>query len=108
MAGIEPPVNVTVDVVVVTAPPQVVVALPATTTPIGSVSISGAVRLAAVGLVLLNVIVRVEIVASWMVGGLKAFPSVTAEGAETVKVAMAGAALLPLLVCNAPAAIESM
>ena len=43
-----------------------------------------------------------------IVAGLKALPSVTPEGDETVKVAMAGPALLPLLVCKAPAASELM
>ena len=42
-----------------------------------------------------------------MVAGLKALPRVGAvAGWGTVKVATAGAALLPLLVCKAPAASE--
>ena len=44
-----------------------------------------------------------------MVAGLKVLPSVGATmitGVLTVKVATAGAALLPLLVCKAPAASE--
>ena len=97
--------------VAVTAPPQVVLALGAcatTTTPLGKVSMSGAVRLAAVAFGLLKVMVRVETPPALMVAGLKALPSVgaTPAGALTVKVATAGAALLPLLVCKAPAASE--
>ena len=95
----------------VTAPPQVVPALgtAAITTPLGKVSMSGAVRLATVLLGLLKVMVRVETPPASMVAGLKVLPSVgamTTAGVLTVKVATAGAALLPLLVCSAPAASE--
>jgi hypothetical protein len=89
-------------------PAQVVLALPETTTPLGNVSVSGAFRVAAVVPPLLKVIVRVEVPPAAMVAGLKALPRVTEEGAETVKVATAGAALVPLLVTKAPMASELM
>jgi len=97
--------------VVETVPPtQVVLALPATATPLGSVSVSGAVRVAGVVPTLLKVMVRVELPPILMVDGLKALPSVgaTSAGALTVKVATAGAALLPLLVTKVPMASELM
>ena len=84
MAGIEPPVKVTVEppAVAVSAPPQVVLALgvAAITTPLGKVSMSGAVRLAAVASALLKVMVRVETPPALMVAGLKALPSVGGMG----------------------------
>ncbi len=89
-----------------TVPPQVVLALPATTTtPLGNVSVSGAVRVAFVALVLLKVMVSVETPPALMVAGLKALVSfgATLAAGLTVKIAEACAALLPLLVCNAPA-----
>jgi hypothetical protein len=92
-----------------TVPPaQVVLALPETTTPLGNVSVSGPVRVAAVVFALFKVIVRVEVPPGAIVAGLKALPSVgvTTEGLLTVKVATAGAALVPLLVTKAPAASE--
>jgi len=106
LAGIEPPVKVTFEAPTEAVPPQVVLAPPDTNMPLGNVSVSGAVRTATVWFVLLSVIVRPEIPPPIMLAGLKDLPSVTVEGAETVKVAMAGAALLPLPVCNAPAASE--
>lgn len=61
-AGIEPPVRVTDEVVGVDAvPPQVLLALPETTRPTGSMSVKGAIRLAAVSLELVKVIVRVAL-----------------------------------------------
>ena len=84
--------------------------LPTTATrPLGNVSISGAVRSATVLLALLNVMVRVETPPALIVAGVKVLPSVGGERpveALTVKVATAGAALFPLLVCNAPAGSE--
>ena len=107
LAGIEPPVKVTVEVVEVTVPPQVVLGVEATVTPPGSVSVSAAVMLAAVPLLLLKVMVRVELPPALMVAGLKALPSVGAVGGwGTVKVATAGPALEPLPVCRAPMAKE--
>jgi hypothetical protein len=100
---------VAVDVPVEAVPPaQVVLALPEVTTPLGNVSVSARVRVAAVVLALLKVIVRVEIPPAAMVAGLKALPRVTEEGAGTVKVATAGAELVPLLVTKAPTASELM
>ena len=57
---------------------------------------------------MLRVIVRIELPPAVMVAGPKVLPSVTAVGEITVKVAIAGAGLFPLLVCSAPAAIELM
>jgi hypothetical protein len=89
-------------------PTQVVLALPETTTPLGNVSVSGPVRVAAVVFALFKVIVRVEVPPAAMVAGLKALPRVTEEGAGTVKVATAGAEFVPLLVTKAPTASELM
>ena len=70
---------------------------------------SGAVRVATALLGLFNVMVRVETPPAVIVAGLKALLNVGAlTGMVTVKVAMAGAALLPLPVCKAPAARELM
>lgn len=112
-AGIVPTVRVTAEDVVVTAPPvQLVVAAGAATivTPAGIVSTSGAVSTAAVGPALLNVMMRVDPPPALMVAGLKALPTVgtTDAGAVTVRVATAGPALIPLLVCSTPAASELM
>jgi hypothetical protein len=108
-AGIEPPVNVTDEALVVTTPPQVLLPAPETVTPLGKVSTSGALKVAAAASVLLKVIVRVDAPPAAMVAGLKALPRVGAvTGCGTVKVAAAGAALFPLLVCKDPAASESM
>jgi hypothetical protein len=85
-----------------------VLALPETTTPLGNVSVSGPVRVAAVVFALFKVIVRVEVPPGAMVAGLKALPSVgvTTEVLLTVKVATDGAPLAPPFVCNAPARSE--
>ena len=83
----------------VTVPPQLVLGAPATTVPVGKVSVKGALRLAAVEKVLLKVMVRVDAPPALMVGGLNAFPTVTAGGADVtgvaVKVAKAGDTLFP-------------
>ena len=109
LAGIEPPVKVTVELpaTAVTVPPtHVVPAPPEITMPAGNVSTSGAVRVATVLLGLLKVMVRSEIPPVMMVAGLKDLLSVggTIAAGVTIKVAAAGTVLLPLLVCNAPAA----
>ena len=110
LAGMSPPVNVTLETPTVAKPPQVLLALPEINVPAGNVSVSGAVRLAMVPFALLNVMVSVESPPIMMVAGLKALPSIgeTFTGGMTVKVAMAAAALLPLLVWSAPAATELM
>jgi len=102
--AVEPPV------VEAVPPTQVVLALPETTTPLGNVSVSGAVRVAGAVPALLKVMVRVDLPPILMVDGLKALPSVgaTSAGELTVKVATAGAALLPLLVTKLPASSELM
>lgn len=109
-AGIAPPVRVTVEppIGAVTVPPQVLLALPATVKPLGSISTSGAVNVAIERFGLLRLIVRVELPPAVTEIGLKDLLSVggTAGIGVTTKVATAGAVLLPLLVCKAPAAIE--
>ena len=102
----EPPVNVTFEAPTVAAPPQVVLALPETSIPMGNVSVRGAMSAAAVLLVLVKVIVRAETPPTVMLAGLKPLATATGEGDETVNVATAGVSLLPLLVCKTPAASE--
>jgi hypothetical protein len=76
LAGIEPPVRVTVVALTLAVPPlQVVLAAPEVATPAGNVSVSGAVRLAAVAFELLKVIVSVEPLPAMIVDGLKALPT---------------------------------
>jgi len=88
-------------------PAHAVLALPETMTPLGNVSVSGPFRVAAVVFALLKVIVRVEVPPAAMVAGLKALPSVgVTTMLLTVRVATAGAALVPLLVTKAPTASE--
>lgn len=112
LGGIDPPVKVTVapPVGAFTVPLQFVLALPATTIPPGNVSVSGAVKMARVVPGLLKVMVRVDISPALIATGLKALPSVgvVITGELTVKVAMAGAVLLPFPVFKAPAANELM
>jgi hypothetical protein len=83
---------------------QVELTPPATNTPLGNVSVSDAVRVAIALLGLFKVMVRVEVPPARIVAGLKDLLSVGGITGRTVKVATAGAALLPLLVCKAPAA----
>src|SRR5450432_1275182 len=88
------------------APPHVLptFGVGAITTPLGKVSMSGAVRVAIVTSGLLNVTVSVETPPALTVAGLKALPSAGGTtGVRTVRVAMVGAALLPLPVTSAPA-----
>ncbi len=107
--GIEPPVTVTDVVLAVTTPPQVVAGAPAIRTPPGKLSVSGAAMFATVLSPLLSVMVSSDVSPASIVDGLKALPSVGGVAVcGTVSVATAGAALLPLLVCKAPAAIELM
>jgi hypothetical protein len=101
LAGIEPPVKVTVEPPAVAVPPQVVLALPDVTNPLGNVSTRGPVRVETTALVLIRVILIVETTPVSTLAGLKDFVS---EG-ETIKVtdnvALAVVVLLPLLVCRA-------
>jgi hypothetical protein len=110
LAGIVPPVNVTFGspVLPVRVPPQVVVAVPESTIPLGKVSTSGDERVAALLLGFVNVMVREEDPPALIVEGLKDLLSVGGvAGIElTVKVATAAPVLLPLLVCNEPAGSE--
>jgi hypothetical protein len=96
LTGILPPVRVTTELpaVAVSAPPHVVVPPPETSRPLGSVSVNGALRLAAVVLGLLKVIVRVEVPPALMVAGLKALLSV---GGTVVPVAPPHAAMETVL-----------
>jgi hypothetical protein len=82
-----PPVRVTAElpaVAVSTPPVQVVLALPETTTPLGNVSVNGAVRVSSVVPALLKVMVRVELPPALMVAGLKALLSVGGTGVPVV------------------------
>ena len=91
-----------------TVPLQVVLATPVTLSPAGSVSTSGAVSTAGVALALLSVSVSVDVPPWAMVAGVNDLPRVGAAGPAgmTVRVATAGAVLLPLEVCKAPTARE--
>jgi len=114
-AGIERPTGkVTVDPAAVRTPvpPQVVLrrGVLATIKPPGKVSVSGEVNVATVALGLLKVIVSVDTPPSVILAGAKLLPIAGgtggmggATGGTTAKVARAGRALLPLLVCKAPA-----
>ena len=104
LAGMEPPVNVMLDGPTVTAPPQVVLALPETSKPMGNVSVSGAVSPTAVLFGLVNVMVRVEIPPDVMAAGLKDLRRLGETFGVTVNVAPALAVLPPLLVSSAPTA----
>ena len=84
LAGIEPPVKVTVELVDVAVPPQVLLAGPEVTTPLGRVSVSGAVRLATVASGLLKVMVSVEVPPAAIVAGQNALPSVGGSGVTGV------------------------
>jgi hypothetical protein len=105
-----PPVRVTLEPVLEAVPPtQVVPALPETATkPLGKVSVSPVTASSTVP-ALLKVIVRVDVPPAVIVAKLKALLRVGATapvvGVITVKVAIAGAALLPLMVTRAPAGI---
>jgi hypothetical protein len=111
-ASIDPPVNVIVEPpeVAASVPPQSVLKVSGDdiTTPGGNVSTSGAVKLAIELSKLVNLIVRVDIPPALIVDGLKDFFSEggMTTGVVTVNVEMAGAALLPLLVCNEAASSE--
>lgn len=71
MAGIDPPVKVTDELVSVAVPPQVVVGVESVTTPLGKVSTSGSPKVATLASGLLRVMVSVETPPALMVGGLK-------------------------------------
>jgi hypothetical protein len=87
LAGIEPPVKVTVVASFVIVPPQpLLLALPTNVTPLGNVSANDVVKLAAALLGLLKVMVRVDVFGtgppvSLMLLGLKALMSVGGTGA---------------------------
>lgn len=91
----------------VAVPPQVVPAFGAVAivTPVGKMSMSGAVKVATLVLGLDSVMVRVDTPSILMVSGLKPLPSVGGPPGgtvgTTVKVTMVGRMLLPKLVCKA-------
>ena len=109
LAGIEPPVKVTLELpwMAAIAPPQVVLARPDTSMLAGMESVSGAVNAAAVLFGLLKVMTRMVFPPATMLAGLKALASSIKPGV-TVNVATDAPALLPLPVCKAPAASELM
>jgi hypothetical protein len=111
LAGIEPPARLTLELPTasVRLPPQPLLPVLEMVTPGGNVSVNDA-PVAAAESVLLKVIVSVEGDPAAMVAGLNALLNVgrTVAGAVTVKLATAGAVLLPLLLCSAPARIELM
>ena|SRR5208282_6633575 len=76
----------------------------ATVIPAGNVSVSTALNVAAVALLLPNVSVSVDVPPLVIVLGLKPFPIVGAV-AVTFSEAVAGVPLLPSLLCSAPAGI---
>ena len=106
LAGIAPPVRVTCELpaTAVSVPPHVVLAPPATTMPLGKLSVNGAVSVATVLLGLLRVMVRFEVPPELMVTGLKALTTLGGVPAEllTVKVETVPAELDPVVVCNVP------
>src|ERR1700686_3412159 len=104
--GIVPPARLTLElpVAAVSVPPQVLVLPePETVRPLGRVSANDVI-LAAVAFWLINVMVAVESPSTEMLIGEN---DLVNEGetipATTVRVALAGVVLLPLLVCNDPA-----
>lgn len=101
LAGIESPTGRdTLEVVVLTVPTHVVLALPDVVMPLGSVSVNGAVRVETVLLGLVKVIVSVEVPPRLIVDGVKDLLNV--GGVMTVKVAEVAEVLLPSSVTNAP------
>lgn len=108
LAGMEPPVRVSVEdpLPPVTIPPQVVLPPAYTVMPEGKSSVSAAVSAAAVVLALLSVMVSVDTPPAVRLAGLNDLLSVGGTTGVTVRVATAGEALLPVLVLRAPAASE--
>lgn len=102
LAGMEPPVKVTLETSTVAVPPQVLLALPEMIIPVGKESVSGAVSVAAVLLRFRKVIVRVESPPAITVAGLNDLSRMGGVVAISIKVAPAAATLLPLLVSSAP------
>ena len=109
-AGIEPPVKVTLvpPMLALSGPLHVVLGVPETVIPLVKLSVSGAVRFATSPAVLYKVMVKVEFAPALMYPGTKLLRSSGAFAcvAFTINVALAGAVLLPLLVCNCPAGME--
>ena len=109
LAGMLPPVKVMCELPAgaVIVPPQLVLAPPETTMPLGKTSVNGAVNIAAVLLGFVRVIVRFEVPPELMVTGLKALTTLGGRPAEllTVKVETVPTALVPVVVCSVPAPI---
>ncbi len=78
LAAMDPPVNVVdpLPATAVTVPPQVSLALPDTTTPVGNESVRGPVSVAAELFGLLRVMVRVDTPPAAIVAGLNDFTTV--------------------------------
>jgi hypothetical protein len=112
LAGMAPPVRVTCELPAsaVSVPPHVVLAPPATTMPLGKVSVNGAVSVATVLLGLVRVIVRFEVPPELMVTGVKALTILGGVPAEllTVRVETVPTAFVPVVACSVPAPIELM
>ena len=107
------PLKVTVTGVIfgaepVTLPPQVVLGLPMSVRPAGKVSTKFVVKAAGSTLLLIKVIVTLERSPAVIEKGAKLLliRGVVISGDMTVKVAAAGAAFAPSLVCKTPAAME--
>ncbi len=109
LAGIEPPVKVTVEppASAETVPPQVVLPLyPEISMPVGNLSSRVEVKLAAVLLGLVKVMVTTDFALALMEVGANFLVRLTPVPPPlpvTVRVATAAAALVPKVVCNAPA-----
>ncbi len=106
LAGMLPPVKVMCELPAgaVSVPPQLVLAPPETTMPLGKTSVNGAVNIAAVLLGFVRVIVRLEVPPELMVAGLKTLATFGGMPAEllTVKVETVPTALDPVVVCSVP------
>ena len=99
----EPPVKVTLETPTVAVPPQVLLALPEMSMPVGKKSVSGPVSVAAVLPRFPKVMVRVESAPATIVAGLNDLSRLGGTVGSSVKYAEAAAVLLPLLVSRAPA-----
>lgn len=106
LAGIAPPVNVTCELpaTALSDPPQLVLAPPETTMPLGKVSVNGSVNVAMVLFGFVRVMFTVEIPPELITIGLNVFPTLGGIPAELemVNVATVPTVLVPLVVCNTP------
>ena len=84
LAGMDPPVRVTLEAFEVTTPPQVLAPVPEVETLAGKVSVNGALRVATVLLGLTSVMVRVEVPPALIIAGEKALLRVGGAGVTGV------------------------